>query len=201
MKRSAAVLSSVATASVVLLGSLPAQAHGGVNGGVLAGLSHPLLGLDHLFLLLSVGAAASFISARLLIWALGGAVLGAVLGGAGMVLPAGELLAALAISSVGLLILATGRLIDPTSTWVGVVVAAAVGSHGLLHGVESPKDGSTLIWWTGALVSSVLVSGAGYLILRRLPMAWTRTAAVAFLVIGALLAFGPLGLLASGAGA
>ncbi|MGB7564717.1 MAG: HupE/UreJ family protein [Prochlorococcaceae cyanobacterium] len=201
MKRSAAVLASVATASAVLLGSLPAQAHGGVHGGVLAGLGHPLLGLDHLFLLLSVGAAASFISARLLIWALGGAVMGAILGATGMVLPAGELLAALAISSVGLLILATGRLIDPTSPWVGVVVAAAVGSHGLLHGVESPKDGSTLLWWTGALVSSVLVSGASYLILRRLPLAWTRMAAVAFLVIGALLAFGPLGLLASGAGA
>ncbi|MFS6825784.1 HupE/UreJ family protein [Cyanobium sp. ATX-6F1] len=96
-------------------------------------------------------------------------MLGAILGAAGMVLPAGELLAALAISSVGLLILATGRLIDPTSPWVGVVVAAAVGIHGLLHGGESPKDGSTLLWWTGALVSSVLVSGASYLILRKLP--------------------------------
>ncbi|MCP9914899.1 HupE/UreJ family protein [Cyanobium sp. ATX 6F1] len=200
MKRSAAVLASVATASAVLLGTLPAQAHGGVHGGVLAGLGHPLFGLDHLFLLISVGAAASFISARLLIWALGGAVLGAILGAAGMVLPAGELLAALAISSVGLLILATGRLIDPTSPWVGVVVAAAVGIHGLLHGGESPKDGSTLLWWTGALVSSVLVSGASYLILRKLPLVWTRWAAVAFLLIGAVLAFGPLGLLAGGAG-
>ncbi|MFS6825783.1 hypothetical protein [Cyanobium sp. ATX-6F1] len=43
MKRSAAVLASVATASAVLLGTLPAQAHGGVHGGVLAGLGHPCL--------------------------------------------------------------------------------------------------------------------------------------------------------------
>jgi len=70
MKRSAAVLASVAAASSVLLSSLPAQAHGGVHGGVLAGLGHPLLGLDHLFLLISVGAAASSLSPWLLAWAL-----------------------------------------------------------------------------------------------------------------------------------
>lgn len=201
MKRRAALLASVAAASSVVLSSLPAQAHGGVHGGGLAGFSHPLFGLDHLFLLISVGAAAAFISARLLGWALGGAVVGALLGATGVMLPAGEVLAALAISSLGLLILASGRMINPTSPWVGLVVAAAVGVHGLLHGQEAPSDGSTILWWMGALLSSVLVAGGSYLMLRKLPLTWTRWAAVAFLLIGAVLAFGPLGLLASGAGA
>jgi urease accessory protein len=201
MKRSAAVLASVATASSVLLGSLPAHAHGGVHGGFLSGLSHPVFGLDHLFLLISVGAAASFISSWLLVWALGGAVAGALLGAAGVMLPAGEVLAALAISSVGLLILATRRLIDPTSPWIGPIIAAAVGTHGLLHGHESPQDGSNLLWWSGALVTAVLVSGSSYLLLRKLPVAWTRWAAIGLIAVGAFLAFGPLGLLVGGGGA
>jgi len=195
MKRSAAVLASVAAASSVLLGSLPAQAHGGAHGGLLSGLGHPLFGLDHLFLLISVGAAASFISARLLLWALGGAIAGAVLGSLGITLPYGELLAALAISSVGLLIVAVGRFLDPTSAWVGTIVAAAVAIHGTLHGQESPQDGSNLLWWGGALLSAVVVSGGSYLVLRKLPLAWTRWAALGLIAVGALLAFGPLGLL------
>jgi urease accessory protein len=195
MKRSAAVLASVAAASSVLLSSLPAQAHGGVHGGVLAGLGHPLLGLDHLFLLISVGAAASSLSPWLLAWALGGAVAGALLGTAGVMLPATEVLAALAISSVGLLILASRRLLDPTSPWIGPIIAAAVGTHGLLHGHESPQDGSQLLWWGGALVSAVLVSGSSYLLLRKLSVSSTRWLAMGLIAAGALLAFGPLVLL------
>jgi urease accessory protein len=201
MKRSAAVLASVAAASSVLLSSLPAQAHGGVHGGVLAGLGHPLLGLDHLFLLISVGAAASSLTPWLLAWALGGAVAGALLGTAGVMLPAAEVLAALAISSVGLLILASRRLLDPTSSWIGPILAAAVGTHGLLHGHESPQDGTHLLWWGGALVSAVLVSGSSYLLLRKLSVSSTRWVAMGMIATGALLAFGPLGLLVGAGGA
>jgi urease accessory protein len=201
MKRSAAVLASVAAASSVLLGSLPAQAHGGVHGGVLAGLGHPLLGLDHLFLLISVGAAASFISPWLLAWALGGAVAGALLGAAGVLLPAAEVLAALAISSVGLLILASRRLLDPANPWIGPILAAAVGTHGLLHGHESPQNGTDLLWWGGAMVSAVLVSGSTWLLLQKLSVSWTRWVAMGLIAAGALLAFGPLGLLVGAGGA
>lgn len=201
MKRSAAVFASVAAASSVLLGSLPAHAHGGAQGGLVAGLSHPLFGLDHLFLLISVGAAASFLSARLLLWALGGAIAGAALGSMGVLLPGGELLAALAISAVALLILATGRVLHPTSPWVGSIVAVAVALHGILHGHESPQDGSQLLWWSGALLSTLLVSGSTYLVLRTLPMAWTRWSAVLLVGLGLVLAFGPLGLLAAGGAA
>jgi len=201
VKRSAAVLASVAAASSVLLSSLPAQAHGGVHGGVLAGLGHPLLGLDHLFLLISVGAAASSLSPWLLAWALGGAVAGALLGTAGVMLPAAEVLAALAISSVGLLILASRRLLDPTSPWIGPILAAAVGTHGLLHGHESPQDSTNVLWWAGALVSAVLVSGSSYLLLRKLSVSSTRWVAMGMIATGALLAFGPLGLLVGAGGA
>jgi len=190
----------------VLLGTDAAHAHGIATGGGLAGLIHPLLGLDHLVMLMAVGAAASFISARLLLWALAGAVIGASIGFTGVNIPAGELLAALAISLLGGLILAAGRFTKATtpnslSTISGAGVAAAVSIHAMLHGLEAPKDSSTLLWWSGALLSAVLVCGGTHLLLNERPLTWTKTAAIAFLAIGAVLAFGPLGALMGGAGA
>ena len=50
-----------------LLSTLPAGAHGLASAGLAAGASHPLLGLDHLLLLLGVGgAAASFVAGGVL---------------------------------------------------------------------------------------------------------------------------------------
>ena len=89
----------------MVLGTHPALAHGTAGGGALSGLTHPLLGLDHLLMLMAVGTAASFIYSQLLLWALGGAVIGAVLGFTGFTVTSAEVLAALAISAVGALIL------------------------------------------------------------------------------------------------
>ena len=87
------------------------------------------------------------------------------------------------------------------TTISGAAVGAGISIHAMLHGLEAPKDASTLLWWSGALVSSVLVCGGTYLLQKKLPITWTKAAAIAFLAIGGLLAFGPLGLLAGGAGA
>ena len=80
MKRFLSPLVALTAGSAVVLGTHPALAHGTAGGGALSGLTHPLLGLDHLLMLMAVGTAASFISSQLLLWALGGAVIGAVLG-------------------------------------------------------------------------------------------------------------------------
>lgn len=42
------------------------------------GFPHPISGVDHLLLLVGVGAAASCISSQLLLWALAGAIGGGV---------------------------------------------------------------------------------------------------------------------------
>ena len=184
----------------------PVLAHGTAAGGALGGLTHPLLGLDHLFMLMAAGTAASFISSQLLLWALGGAVIGAAVGFTGFTVASAEVLAALAISAVGALILLAGRVAKTSNTDIlttisGVVVAGGISIHAMLHGLEAPKDSSTLLWWSGALFSSVLVCGGTYLLQKKLPVTWTKAAAIAFLAIGGLLAFDPLGLLAGGAGA
>jgi len=206
MKRFLSPLVALTAGSAVILGTHPALAHGTAAGGALGGLTHPLLGVDHLFMLMAVGTAASFISSQLLLWALGGAVIGAAVGFTGFTLASAEVLAALAISAVGALILLAGRVVktsntDMLATISGVVVAGGISIHAMLHGLEAPKDSSTLLWWSGALLSSVLVCGGTYLLQKKLPVTWTKTAAIAFLAIGGFLAFGPLGLMAGGAGA
>jgi len=204
MKRFPAPLVALAAGTAVLIGNPPAQAHGSAAGGLLGGLSHPLLGIDHLVMLLAVGTAASFISGRLLLWALGGAAIGAVIGFTGSSLPAAELLAALAISATGLLTLIAARCarasnIRALDTISGLVVGGGLAIHALLHGLEAPHDGSTVVWWSGALLSSVLVCGGSFLLLKKLPVSFTKAAALAFLAIGGLLALAPLALVGAGA--
>lgn len=196
MTRQTATLFALAAGAALITAS-PAQAHGLAAGGALGGFLHPLGGLDHVVMLMTVGTAASFISAQLLLWALAGAAIGAGIGLAGFSLPAAELLAPLAISAVAALTLAAGRLRWSNSPRLltnisGGVVALGVAIHAMLHGLEAPHDGNTLLWWTGALASSVLLCGGSTLLLKRLPLSWTRRAAIAFLALGGLLALGSL---------
>jgi urease accessory protein len=205
MKRLLSPLVALTAGSAAILGTHPALAHGIASGGVTGGLTHPLLGLDHLVMLMAVGTAASLISSQLLLWAVGGAAIGAALGSAGTSVAFAEMLAALAISAVGALTLLAGRFAktsnpDALTTISGFVVGAGVSLHAMLHGLEAPKDSSTLLWWSGALLSSALVCGGTYLLLKKLPVSVSKAAGVAFLAIGGFLAFGPLGLLAGGPG-
>ena len=184
--------------SALILGSHPALAHGTAAGGALSGLSHPLLGVDHLLVLMAVGTAASLISSQLLLWALAGAVLGSVIGVSGISVSGAEALAAVAIAGVGALTLLASRLARSTSpngltSLSGAVVAAAIAIHALLHGLEAPQDSSSMIWWGGALLSSTLVCGGTYWVMLRQPIRWSQAAAAAFIALGCGLAVAPLG--------
>jgi urease accessory protein len=203
MKSISAAFAAALAALAVVVSSTPAQAHGGAAAGVgavgvIGGVVHPLLGLDHLTLLLAVGAAAASISWQLLVWALAGAAIGAT----GGVIPGAEGLAALAISAVGLLLLSAGKVAKGgPGRLAGVVVAAALAIHAMLHGLEAPQDSSTWIWWSGALVSSACICGGAAVLFKQLPAPWIKGLALAFVLIGGVLAVGSLGPLAAGAGA
>ena len=180
MNRSIRVpLAAGGTATVLAIAlHSPAQAHNAAATGALAGVLHPLLGLDHLLMLLVVGAAGALLSPALLLWGLGGGVLGALLGAAGLQLPGLELLAAAAVLAVGAWTVAARSLAERErlGAWSlqrisGAVVAAAVLVHALLHGLEAPRDAGSVAWWAGALLVSIAVSGGTTLLLRRLPVA------------------------------
>lgn len=183
-------------AALALLLDQPAQAHGIAHGGIAAGFLHPISGADHLLLLIGVGTAASCISAQLLLWALAGAVGGGMFGAMGGTLPGQEFLAALAISAVAVLVLRCLRSQQsPQLGACAALVASAVAVHAMLHGLEAPADGSAALWWLGAFAGSVLVSGGSFLLLRRLPLAWTRGVALLLALCGGVAALGPIGLL------
>jgi urease accessory protein len=185
-----------AASALALLLDQPAQAHAIAHGGIATGFLHPISGVDHLLLLVGIGAAASCISAQLLLWALAGAIGGGVVGAMGGTLPAQELLAALAITALAVLVLRSLRSQQsPQLGACAALVAAAVAVHAMLHGLEAPADGSALLWWLGAFSGSVLVSGGSFLALRRLPLAWTRGVCVLLALCGGVAALGPIGLL------
>jgi urease accessory protein len=173
-----------------LLSALPAGAHGTAQGGLLAGGSHPLLGLDHLLLLVGVGAASSLLGSQLLLFALGGAVLGAVYGLQGGSLPAAEVLAALAVSGLGVLMLLHLRRRQPANLGlIGSLVAGSVAIHAMLHGLEAS---SSPAWWTGAFLASGAVVATTILVLRLGARRWTGAVAVLLTLAGGVLCLAPL---------
>jgi urease accessory protein len=190
MKRFFFPITALAMVAVLAMGALPSEAHGTAGAGALAGLVHPLLGVDHLLMLLAVGTAASQLSFLLLPWALGGGVVGALAGHGGSAAPLLESLAALAIMAVAALTLVWSQKRSSTraiTLFSGAVVGAGVAIHGLLHGMEAPADGSRLLWWAGALLSSVVISGGSALLLRQMHQGWGKLVALSTLMAGGLL--------------
>lgn len=172
-----------------LLAALPARAHGIADGGFGAGFGHPITGLDHLLLLVGAGAVASFISSPMLLFALLGAVVGAVIGASGGGLPAAELIAALAVSAMGVVILQSQRSgQSPRLGLIGTLVALAVGVHAMLHGQEAS---GAVSWWLGAALGSALVVAVSYGLLRQIHSRWTLILAALLTLAGLALAFAP----------
>ena len=193
--RNMAPLVASAALAVIVSGQ-PAAAHGIAGGGLASGFLHPLMGSDHLLLLLGVGAASASLSAQLLLWGLAGALAGGVYGALGGGLPAAEVLAGLAISAVAALVLrrqaSPSTDANPALGLAGSVIAAAVAIHAMLHGQEAPADLAASTWWLGAMAASALVAGGSYLVLRHQAPIWSQRLAVGLGLAGGLLAFAPV---------
>ena len=171
-----------------LLSALPAGAHGLAGSGLVAGALHPLTGADHLLLLVGVGALSARVDRRLLIPALFGALAGGLFGAAGGAIPAAELLAALAVSALGLLLLPTARR-QASGAFAGAVVAGAVALHALLHGQEA--SGAPL-WWIGTALAAMAVVGLSHLALSRAGAGGQRAVAILLGLAGLVLALAPI---------
>lgn len=191
--RGLAPMVAIAALAVVISGQ-PAAAHGITGGGLGSGFLHPLLGSDHLLLLLGVGAAAASLSAQLLLWGLAGALTGRLYGGLGGGLPAAEVLAALAITAVAALVLRSQSSPNANAGLglAGSVIATAVAIHAILHGQAVPTEIGASSWWIGALAASTLVAGGSYLVLRKQAAIWSQRLALGLALAGGLLAFAPV---------
>jgi len=147
-----------------------AFAHVGADGaahhaaGFAQGFLHPFTGVDHLLAMVGVGLWSALMArnARELAWApLGFAAMllaGALLGLAGVGLPAVEPMIAASLLVVGLLVLTRLRLPGP-------LAAALVGGfalfHGVAHGQELAGDGGAVAALAGMVLATALLHLAG----------------------------------------
>ena len=120
---------------------------------------------------------------------LAGAVLGSLRGMAGAGIPWAELLAALAVSAVGLLLVRHQQGRTPSAGLAGGVVLAAVAVHALLHGQEAPSGAPA--WWLGAALTSAALVLGGFLLTRRLSPGMTARFALLLCLAGGVLALVP----------
>jgi len=127
---------------IAALVATPAHAHDGTGlaGGFIAGLLHPLEGLDHLLAMVSVGLWGAFLG-RPLLYALpmlfpAAMAVGGAIGMAGIGLPPVELGIAVSVITLGLMILFAVRAPVVVAC---VIVGVFALFHGYAHGAELPS--------------------------------------------------------------
>lgn len=159
-KRNSGVL--VATFTVLISTTLQAHTLVAEETSGLAGLMHPLLGLDHLLAMLAVGLwAAQQGGSRL--WQLPLAFLsmmlfGAVLGQTGFSLPLIEAGIASSLLILGLMLTFAIRLaIMPSMLMVGLFAVF----HGYAHGAEMPQTLALIDYAVGFLLATAALHGMG----------------------------------------
>lgn len=146
-----------------------AHAHPGHGTDVLAGLLHPLLGMDHLLAILAVGVWAARLQerARWLVPAsfLAAMAVAAAAALAGLPLPAVELGIAGSVLLAGLLLLLRVTLVPAAGA---ALVAAFAVFHGYAHGAEMPAGDSPALYIAGFLLTTAILLLAGRAMGRRL---------------------------------
>ncbi|KAA2242267.1 HupE/UreJ family protein [Salinarimonas soli] len=142
----------------------PALAHTGVGAthSFLAGVSHPLLGLDHVLAMAAVGAWAGLNGGRA-VWAwplafVGLMVAAALLALAGVAAPGGEI-------GIGLSVLVLGTLVAlrlPLTLAAGAAICGAFALfHGHAHGAELPAGAGAGSYVAGFVLATAILHAAG----------------------------------------
>jgi len=151
---------------------------------------HPLTGLDHLAAMLAVGFWSALTARRL--WAAPLAfaamlLVGALLGLAGMALPAVEPMIAASLLVLVLLVVLRARM---PAVLAAVLVGVFAIFHGVAHGTE--LVGAATIWapLAGMLITTVSLHVVGLglgLALRRRSQWWPRLAGAMVTLLGGFL--------------
>ena len=151
----------LAAAIWLLLGtSLWAHEDAGMAGGFISGLTHPLLGFDHMVAMIAIGLWGAFLGSPALwilpvvfsvVMAFGGA-----LGVLGFKIPLVETGIAASAVVLGLMVVFALR---PKIAIAAVIVGAFAIFHG--HGTELPEAPSLLAYSIGFVISTGLLHLAG----------------------------------------
>jgi len=154
-------------AVAVLLVPAAALAHEetGQAAGFLAGLAHPVSGMDHVLAMVAVGLWGAVLGAPA-IWVLPVAfplvmAAGGFMGLAGMPVPGVEIGIALSAIVLGAMVLLEAR---PPLWLAAAIVAFFAIFHGHAHGRELPPGTSALLYSLGFVVATGLLHAAGILL-------------------------------------
>jgi len=148
------------TGGVLLLLAAPfSYAHtGGLETGLVAGFSHPFLGLDHLLAMLLVGVWALIMGKKAcLTLPLSFVVMmfaGILLALNGNHLPAVETVIALSVIMLGGLVATEYK---PTMLLSLFSVALFALFHGYAHGSEIPLNTQQLAWYLGGILAATIL--------------------------------------------
>ena len=120
--------------------------HSGTDVGIFAGLLHPILGMDHLLAMVSVGLLSAQMGGRA-IWTVPATfvsvmAVGGVIGLLGVPLPFVEIGVALSVVALGIALVAPRKL--PLSLAMAFVGLFAI-FHGHAHGAELPALSKTAL--------------------------------------------------------
>jgi len=184
---------TISTAAAVALLPALAFAHAGADAGghhgFLAGLAHPLTGLDHLAAMLAIGLWSALATRRWWLAPLAFAALvlaGALLATAGLSAPAIE--PAIATSLVVL-----GLLVARRAAWPPGAMVALAGTFALFHGAAHGQELSGAPALAGMVLATALLHTAGlalgFFLHGRSPR-WPRVAGLAASLFGAVLLVG-----------
>ena len=155
----------LATAGIVSFLPNIVYAHEGSGGGFMAGLTHPVLGFDHLLAMLSVGILSAQMGGQA-IWKvpftfvlvmLGGGILGIN----GIPIFSVELGIALSVLALGIAI-ALDKKLSPLLAMVFVGFFAIF--HGHAHGTEMPSLSKPLFYACGFVLGTAGIHVAGVLV-------------------------------------
>ncbi|MEO1576337.1 MAG: HupE/UreJ family protein [Pseudomonadota bacterium] len=154
-------------ALLTLFATIPALAHTqtGVAGGLLSGLLHPVIGVDHLVAMVAVGLWGAILGAPA-IWVLPVTfpivmALGALAGVAGLPLPGVELAIAASALALGVAVVTRSR---PPLWLAAVIVGLFAVFHGHAHGAEIPEATNPLAYGVGFVLATGLLHLLGILI-------------------------------------
>lgn len=181
-------LTTLALATLTPVAALAHPGHDSVGAGFMAGLMHPLSGLDHVLMIVAVSAWTTQlgIAGRVtvaaclgLFVAIGALAPGAVLTGRGL-----EAAIALTVIGAGIL-LAIGRR---WPVWTTATIAALFALiHGLAHGAEGPVTSSSYVPGLVVATSGLALLVSFVAARMRTHSAWLRFCGVASALGGTLI--------------
>lgn len=138
---------------------------GDVSGGFLAGLEHPIFGLDHVVAMVAVGMWGAQLRAPA-IWVLPVTFplvmsFGGILGGFGVPIPGIEIGIAVSAIVLGAMVAFAAR---PPLWIAGVIVGVFAIFHGYAHGAELPESANAISYAMGFVIATGSLHVLGILI-------------------------------------